>query len=427
MLASALAACGSGSSINPPGGGGSQPTTPPAGYYGLTIPSNATFSLSGQSTTTTTYNYPNIPGVATPYPTKVLTAAVTQAGSVGNLAGNGGASDIHVVETDAFPTVTHVLTSDNFYLQSKTAFSQFKSLQADEAGDKFTYDWTQFPYQLDVIPETPGATWTNTASLVYNETDADGTVSNRTYAKNGTYVENSTLGGGLGSATITENSDGSGTYVGPFGAGSEFVFSAPSGGSISIHNVPQTNSDTFVAPDWVTPWLSAHGFYSETDTLSATTNFPGPCVVPSTFGSSGNAITQTISRLDTIIGYTESETITTYTAPNAGPVCVQLTDAQTAYYDYQDDYKDGVHAHYHFPGINLSTATISETVALQSKTGFAHAMHAQSAQQALQQLSSSSAFMVARGSFQRVVEQERRDRVKSFRQFVINGTKGGQL
>jgi hypothetical protein len=88
--------------------------------------------------------------------------------------------------------------------------------------------------------------------------------------------------------------------------------------------------------------------------------------VPSSYGTSGNTLVQTTNRLDTVLGYTDTQVQTTYTNAQYGPVCVVLSDVQNDYYDYQDDFGAADGFHLHFPGTPLSTTTIDETLTLQS-------------------------------------------------------------
>ncbi len=442
-LATSLAACGGGGggSISaPPSTATPTPATTPtptpiAGqYYGIPLSSKATFTLSGQSTVSTVYNYPNSPNTAyaTPYPSTSAKTAITQVATLGTNAMpfkfTGGFTNIHVVETDAQTVRSSTLTSDEFFSQSPTAFFEIGSQQNDGAGTTYAYDYSSAPYQLDALPEASGASWSNPATLTFTENDADGTQNARTYAGNGTYTETSQLAAIASSATITEAADGSGTYTGPFGAGTYSIikFSAPSNGTITVKicaTCTTLSAHTYTPPDWISGPLANHGLYKETDAISAAPSFPTVCAVPSAFSQSGNRIVQTINRLDAILGYTEQETITTYTAKNVGPVCVQLNDVQTAYYDYNDDYTDGTNYHYHFVGTPLSVTTIAETLTLASANLQGNARRTASLHSNL----SSPQVLIARSAFERLVENQRRDRARAFFRAMNAIVKGGQF
>jgi hypothetical protein len=343
-------------------------------------------SFAGSQTTSTVFNYPS----PSPYPSTTTTNAVTQTVSVGaspNPFGSAGAGDFHSVETDASALVTHSTTTDAWLGLSGQNLVEYGYKTADDSGDSLSAQFS-VPAIQDEYPEANGAAWTNSPAGTFIEKDADATSSTRTYAANGTYTE-TTTNSRMGTTTsITENPDGSGSinanglYLGGFV--DSIAVSAPASSQISItinYDQPATPTPAptgqpsptpgptipplvYTAPAWYgtgTPVL-----YSQSTTVKTGIAYPASCSVPATYGTSGNELVQTTTRLDTVLGYTDTQTQTTYTNTQYGPVCVVLSDVQNDYYDYQDDFADANGFHFHFPGTALSTATVSETLTLQA-------------------------------------------------------------
>ncbi len=377
-----LAACGGG------GGGGSTPPTSPTPTpkpTGTPYAFGDSFAFSGSQTIADTFAYPS----PSPYPSTNTTATVNETVTVGaspDPYGPLGAGDFHTIETDTAALVTHTTTTDAWLDTSGSNLLEYGYTTVDDSGDSLAASYTS-PAIQDELPETNGATWSNGAGITYNEKDADGTASTRTYAANGTYTESTTTTAGVQS-TIGENADGSGniTTNGAYldGSVNSLAFTAPKNNQVTVTvNFVQPPSPTpagigsptpspaptitprvYTAPAWygtTTPVL-----YSQTTKVTIGIAYPASCGVPSGYGSSGNQLVQTTNRLDTIIGYTDAQTQTTYTNPQYGPVCVVLSDVQNAYYDYQDDFATATTFHFHFPGTPLSSSTLSQTLTLQS-------------------------------------------------------------
>jgi hypothetical protein len=336
-------------------------------------------------TTAATFTYPS----PSPYPSTSTADAVTQNVNVGaspNPYGPGTAGDFHTVETDAAALVTRTTTTDAWLGLSGSNLVEYGYKSVDDSGDALAAQFST-PVIMDELPET-NTSWSNTAATTFKETDADGTKSTRTYAASGTYTEtttNSVLGT---SSTLTENGDGSGliqsggTYLG--GAVDTIVISKPgaSGITVTVNYVqPPTPSPApsgqpsptpaptiapliYTAPSWF--GTSSPVFYTQNTAVTTGVAYPASCSVPSSYGTSGNTLVQTTNRLDTVLGYTDTQVQTTYTNAQYGPVCVVLSDVQNDYYDYQDDFGAADGFHLHFPGTPLSTTTIDETLTLQS-------------------------------------------------------------
>jgi len=426
-LAAGLAACGGGGGISLPATTPTPAPTPTPGYYDTSLPSNAAFTFKGTLLTQTSYNYPN-DGVATPYPNSSTSVNVTQVASI--ITGQnpyGATTTVQTVETDAQQLRSTTLTSQAYFKPSVEAFTELLETSNDGTGDSYTYDYTKSPLVLDFIPEHPGASWSNSAAVVYTEKDADGSTASRTVNADGSYTENDTQPGAGVQATITENADGTGVYSSNNtlldGNFNNLAFGTPTPQYIPVtatwsSNIPApTPTPRLYTP---APWFSpSPTLYKETDTISAAT-FPNSCAVPAGYGASGNEIVQAINRLDTILGYTEQETITTYTAPNFGPVCLVLNDSQTTYYDYLDDYEDSSGAHLHFIGGPLATTTTQETLTLQSGALVSSTAHTTSAKARTSSVLQLPQVVIARNAFERHVDQERRDRARAFRAFAAH-------
>lgn len=387
LISVALAACGGGGG----GGGGPTPATAPPS---TPTPSPTPFAngdsmtFTGSRTTAATFAYPS----PTPYPPTNTTDAITQNVTVNatpNPFGSLSAGDFHTVETDAGALVTRATTTDAWLGMSGVNLVEYGYKSVDDSGNSLSAQFTT-PLITDELPETGGATWTNSAAAVLTEKDADGTNTTRTYAADGTYSESlSNLSIGL-TATTTEIADGSGSinangnYLG--GAVNTIVFSTPAPGTgqitVTVNYVqpptpspapsgqPSPSPAPTIAPRIYTapPWYGSTtpSLYSQNTTVTTTVAFPASCNVPSSYGTSGNKLVQTTTRLDTVLGYTDTQTQTTYTNAQVGPVCVVVSDVQKDYYDYQDDFAAANGQHFHFPGTALSTTTISETLTLQT-------------------------------------------------------------
>jgi len=170
------------------------------------------------------------------------------------------------------------------------------------------------------------------------------------------------------------------------GVVSGFTFSRPASGTITIDELypapptptpaptgqpkPTPNASPTPTVTTAPAWFgAAPALYSDTTSITANAAFPAQCAVPSSYGTSGTRLDRTVNRTDTILGYTEQTLTTSYLNSKSLPVCIVLSDVQTNYYDYQDDFGDPSgtgHFHYHFNGTPLSVATTSQTLTLQS-------------------------------------------------------------
>ncbi len=337
-------------------------------------PANAgdTFAFAGSLNQTDAYTYPQ----PNPLPATNVTAGVTQSVAVSttpNPFGAGTAQDFNVSESDAYPSQTLSSKTDYFYqLTSPTAgSSQFQLLgykSVDASSDTTSVQYTT-PLIVDELPEVAGAAWTNTPAQTLSETTVNGDTIARTVNADGSYTENDSLYGNTNNypsvaVAMTENPDGSGTFFitrhetnGPFAyppgadALEDFYISGPVPSPYGLPSItygfqsyistsPPPAIAQYSAP--AAPWYPLAGptaigpLYQENDTTASGT-FPAACNVPSSFGTTGNELTQNVSSIDTILGTLTNTTTTQWVVTGFGPVCVQVASTIKAYYDYNND------------------------------------------------------------------------------------------
>jgi hypothetical protein len=356
------------------------------------LPSSNGDELVYSGTLTQTFqNFPEVvpPGSPSPEPTSVTTENVTQQITVlSNQAFNGGTglTDLHSVETDAQASglKTTTSTTDTYETTAQAGSTSqlldYGSQFADEAGDTMTTSYQ--PQRIDdELPETAGATWTNGAGAQVDQAlagDASGSAitvaqtinPNGTYSEATTYPPNYSAPGFTGVGQIQENADGSGTFAFvandaaltieysepvPQATGSPLITIAEFGG-LDPTAADQPNA-SFTLSDW---YGSAPAFYSEADRDLGTVTVPSSCALSSSFPQSAAAIQETITRTDTILGYTEQEVQTSYVSSGVGPLCTVLQDTQTLFYDFNGD-----QAAVFTATPPLEIASVAETLALQ--------------------------------------------------------------
>ena len=344
------------------------------------IAAGNTYAFAGTLAQNIVYSYPtaNPTGVPTSVPsgmpplnaTATVSSTVTVQAAPTPFFAAPGVSDFHSVETDAYPLQSNVFTTDAWYASTASAFQLFGSSVGDGVCDTFTTQYAA-PLTIDQLPEV-GGTWTNSPASTIVETDADGTHSTRTYAANGTYSETQTVPGAR-TAIITVAADGSGTYEGTafstFYGIKGFSFSAPSSRVITVSIVPTSGSPFAVANpvQWYTLPFTP---YAETDTMTLNKPIDAKCALSPQFGATGNDVTQTISRVDPVLGYTETRSTDTYYVTGIGSVCVVLSDNQNYYYNYNnDDGTIGGVSNVFGDGTVQSVQTTSEAVSLQTTNG----------------------------------------------------------
>jgi len=374
----ALASCGGGGggSINPPPT--QPPTTSPSPLpSGSPYPSNNgdTFAYSGTSTQVVTRSVPT----PTPPPSTVQ-STVTQNQTVmtAQMFHGNPATDFHTVETDTAPNQAITTTSDNYFdFPSGTGnVVQLGFSSTDSNGVTLDVQYLSGNGIIDQLPETQGGNWLNNASESTVENNPDGTSLTQTVNADGSYNETQTLV--VGNGTITENSDGTGTANFPttvfFGTGTGTLFSigAQSGGLIPITlsavgaSAPTPAPVLVQIPAWypASPTLA-----SDTTTNMGTTRIPRGCAA-STYPGVGIQLHESRTRLDTILGYQETETQDRWIVPSIGPTCAQIADSVVLFYDFTGQTTTAV-----FNSAGVQTTSITEVLGLQSATILAAARH----------------------------------------------------
>ncbi|MEO6912597.1 MAG: hypothetical protein ABI182_01075 [Candidatus Baltobacteraceae bacterium] len=432
-LAAGLAACGGngGGTTTPPTPAPIPTGTPVPGYFNQR-PANPgdAFAFAGMMTATNVYNYP-----ATPLPTTTVSSIIAQAITVTaalNPFVSQTATDFNTVETDTQNLRTLTTTSDGFYgfapAGSGFNFVLYGLTTTDSGGSSYKYAYGTTPLIIDELPQAAGS-FTNTAAVTITEKDADGTNAVRTYNPDGTYTEtqNQPLGS---SATVIESPDGSGSYLGNGffnGQIAGLTFSAPVGGKISAAIVfplpptptPNPTGSPAPTPNPTTPpqvitvnqWYPATPkFYNEADVATTAVTFPASCNVPASYGTSGNQLTQTIDRLDTVFGFTDHMVTTSYLVAGFGPVCVSMSDLQTSYYDYLGDQNFT----YVFSSQPQSTSTILENLTLQAGATIKSRARKDAAGSPIP----SSMIVAGRARFLTAIADERRSRERAFEHYL---------
>lgn len=376
----ALSACGGGGSSGGalPSGPAPQPAASASASPGSTAPLNPgqSFAYTGTLLQTQFRSQP------APMPTATTLVTVQQTGTVKDqqaFNGTTGLYDGSVAETDTTLLQTSTSQTDTYYgfstpaSNGSTQLLEYGSTWADDNSDTLTYTYAS-PLVLDELPETSGASWTNSPAATILEddtTNANGPAffSKQVVNANGSYTETTTYppAYATGSSVITQNADGSGSITNVAGAGA-VVFGAPQPQGdgtyvlpYSVYSVPSPgpNDQPSVSqniPAWFTvpPTL-----FSETDSDLGSQPIPSACHAPSSIASAIE-IQRTISRVDTILGYTETQTTSDYRIPTSGVVCVVMNDTQNQYYDWNGDVQ------HIFSPTPIQVNTIAETLGLTS-------------------------------------------------------------
>lgn len=390
VLAIGLASCG--------GGGGSNPTphpTPTATGLATPTPSpvpspvsvpnrplNNGDSFAYAGTTTQSFVYEG----ASPSPAASSVAGVTQSVAVSAPASFNGVSalyDFHTNETDTTPLQTTTIATDTYYASVASGASSnlvdYGYSSTDNFGETLLVQYgasgAAVPVVIDELPEVPGATWSNTAAESLNETSPGNQSSVRSVNPNGSYTATTTYASGSlftpppapVTATIVENSDGSGSYSLPLLGPPNSTITvgtpgpAPSPMIPIALTVPGSPTTTIEVPVW---YGSPLVLYQETDTNTGAQNFPAACNVPAAYGLTGNGVVQTIRSVDAILGTIETLQQTIYVIPTYGAACVVLSDQLLSFYDYSGQGPALIVV----SGTPLETATVSTTLGLTSAT-----------------------------------------------------------
>ena len=320
-----------------------------------------TFVYAGQLVQTSqTFPEVTAPG-SSPEPTATTTVNVTQTVTVRTnqtFNGTGGLTGLHSVESDALASglKTTTATTDTYEtLAAGTQLLDYGSQYADEAGD--TISTLLAPAAvLDQLPEIAGAAWANGPGATIDEAiagDATGSAvtvvrtinGDGSYNERTTYPPNYSAPGYTGVGTIQENADGSGSFSFVASGGTVAITYSPpepqatGGPLITVNEFLGLDTTakpyaTFQIPGW---YGTAAPLYAETDRDLGTVAVPASCHLAATLPAQATAIAQAITKTDTILGYTETQTTTSYVAAGYGLLCATLADTQTFYYDFNGD------------------------------------------------------------------------------------------
>ncbi len=386
-----------------------------------------------------------------PMPTATTVTTVVQNGTLKDAQtfnGVSGLYDVSVAESDTTPLKTSTSQTDTYYAFSSrapdgtTSLLDYGSTWADENGNTLTYQYTA-PQILGELPEKAGASWSNTPAMTVSEndsSDASGSAifSKTVYAQDGSYTETTTYPPtyNVGQSVITENADGSGSITNVLGVGS-IVFSTPQAQSTGSYLLPYAlysapNPGPTAQPlqsSSVGAWYTVPAtVYHETDEDLGAQPVPAACNVPSSLASAAMETQRTISRTDTILGYTDTQTIDAYRVATVGAVCVQMNDMQNSYYDFNGDQQFIIapSSDPTYVPTPYQTNTASETLGLSNGASPASDKHTRRAA-SITPLSS-AAIAVAHMQFEASVAHLRAQRklafVKAFKAFITKHNGG---
>ena len=296
-----------------------------------------------------------------PQPTATANANVTLAVTMTS------ATNEHSVEQDAYTTNTTQLTTDATVALNSGIYTESQETSTDLAGNQTVTTYSPaLQYAVQSEPATGGC-WTGTAPATVNQTAVDGTLLQRQYnTATGGYTETDTFPGGVGTNTITVNSDYSGSYN--LGNGTKIAISAPSAGTVTATITPPSGSPTSLTYG---DFIEGAPLYSDATADKGTVgSLPSGCALPSGASSPIEQLVRTIQIDDPVLGYTETETVTTYDLKNGlgsvstavGPICTQISDVLQQYIDYS--LTTPYLAFFSPNATPLQTNTISETLGL---------------------------------------------------------------
>jgi len=369
-----MAACGGGSGTSAPGPG---PNPSPAGSF-RPAKNGDTFHYAG--TLEQTFWRPVQPGPSnapSPEPTSTTNWTVDTRTTVATNAtfhGLTGLTNFAEDEVDTGLQTIETATNDYFLFPAGGAGplveDGFRSLDSNfvltdvqrGAGSNV----------VDMLPETPLATWTNGARLASVETDPDGQTSTRLMNADGSYTETDAFPDGTFSSAVA-NADGSGFYDilkgTPFET--DYAYAAPAGGHIVITATepaasPQPSPVVFTVPNW----QPAGGLASDTYIDNGIVQIPSTCALPAGFGTQGYDIDEHRIAVDPIFGAVEDVTEHSYIAQGRGVACVERHDSVTGYYDFS-----GQNGIAFFAGTPIQYTIVDEMVSLRGETVLASGAH----------------------------------------------------
>jgi len=377
------------------------------------------FTLTGTISSTTQLTAPPTTAPQTDAGTVALTTrfgASTTAGSTVSITSTSN-------EVDTYPreTITTNTTTVNDYTTAagKTAISVVSTNATDSNGVQYINTYGTGNGLLDVLPETTGAFGPNNAALTYQENDPGNYSRNRVIQADGSYTETGMDPFG-DVQTIITNSDLSASYDASQYSGRIFAFTKPTGAPAMI-TITYTHAPSAPVQITITSWIPATATQpeTETDTNAGNTAFPAGCAVPAKYGTSGNQLVQSITRVDPALGNLETETITSYVVPNYGPICTVMADHVSTFYDFTGQFGYGLF--YSITGLPVETTDVAETLTMASITTSAGTL-AEKRQTDSVSRTNATPFAFARSRFEEKVREKLKSRNITFsRDFFASG------
>lgn len=367
-VVSALAACGGG------GGGstapGPNPNPSPAGSF---RPANNGDSFHYSGTLVETFWRPVQPGPSnapSPVPTSTTNWTVDDLTNVATnttFHGANGLTDFAETEVDTGLQTITTATDDYFLFPSGGAGplieDGFRSLDSNFVLNDVQRSATSGI--VDMLPETAGATWTDTAFRTSVETDPDGQTLTRFVNADGSYTETDAFPDGTFSSAVA-NPDGSGLYKVLKGTSFEtdYAYSAPADGNINItvtepSATPMPSPTVFTVPNW----QPAGGLSSDSYKDNGIVAIPPGCALSAEFGTHGYDVFEHRTAVDPVFGTIEDVTEHAYIVQGRGVACVTRHDSLTAFYDFT-----GQNGLAFFAGIPIQYTILDETISLRAES-----------------------------------------------------------
>jgi hypothetical protein len=376
-----------------------------------------TLTLAGTLTHTIARPQPAPSAIAAPV---TMTTNVTDTLSIASLDESfnnvTGLTDNDLVEADVAPLQTITTTSDTYtHFVADGSLQQYLGVgyaSTDSNGVQDQVIYGNGAGIFDELPDTNGATFSNTAAQTFTEDEPDTTTVSRTVNSDGTYSETDNyVAGNVGPPQVIQtNTDLSASITNFGGLGVTVTYGAPSGSGSSAtiaYNIVYQGSS--LASGTLPSWFPTTTPYKDVSTKTTAQAFPSACDVPSSVGTTGTEIVDVTTHLDTALGTYEKRTQTLYNAPGFGTVCAQLADEIDTYYDYTGQ------SYALVGGLNLAISsspiqidTLSETIGFKSGTVSGSSSTRSAAQ--TRALSTTSATRVIAPLFERAIQSVYRAR-----------------
>ena len=384
-----------------------------------THPSTTGDTLSLAGTLSHTVARPLPAPVAVVPPTTTVTSVsdkITVASTDATYRTAAGLTELSASENDTAPLQTiGVKTTTYTRFQADGALQRYEAIAVNSTDTNGVIDSTVYGGGagiLDVLPDTNGQTFDNTAAQTFSEDDPDSTTVRRAVAANGTYVETDTYPGDGNVGQTQTNADLSASIVGLGGVPIDVTYTAPTGtgaGSTIGYTIAVPGDPDFTpVSGTVANWYPTTTIYSDTSAKSTAQPIPAGCTVPASVGTTATKVVETIKHLDTALGTYENRAITIYYVPGYGSVCAQLADGISTYYDYTGQSQQNP-----VLGINLSiNATPIQIDTIYETLGFGSATVSGSstARRAAQGLTTQAAIRVVAPIFNRAIDSVYRER-----------------